>query len=58
MRNKFVLKEPYLGEPVYNDALSSMSNKDLDEVLRKFESEVRKEGQKEYPGKTLYGMIC
>ena len=35
---------------MYNEALSSMSNKDLDEVLRKFVSEVRKEGQKEYPG--------
>ena len=43
---------------MYNEALSSMSNKDLDEVLRKFVSEVRKEGQKEYPGKTSYEMIC
>ena len=54
MRNKLVLKEPYLGEPVYNEALSSMS----DEVLGKFAAEVRKKGQKEYPGKTLYEMIC
>ena len=57
-RNKLVLKEPYLGEPVYNEALSIMSNEDLDEVLGKFVAEVRKEGQKEYPGKTLYEMIC
>ena len=57
-RNKLVLKEPYLGGPVYNGALSSMSNEDLDEVLRKFVAEVRKEGQKEYPRKTLYEMIC
>ena len=46
MRNKLVLKEPYLGEPVYNEALSSMSNEDLDEVLGKFAAEVRKKGQK------------
>ena len=35
-----------------------MSNEDLDEVLGKFVAEVRKEGEKEYPGKTLYEMIC
>ena len=35
-----------------------MSNEDLDEVLGKFVAEVREEGQKEYPGKTLYEMIC
>ena len=57
-RSKLVLKEPYPGEPVYNEALSIMSNEDLDEVLGKFVAEVRKEGQKEYPGKTLYEMIC
>ena len=44
--------EPYLGEPLYNEVLSSMSNEDLDEALGKFVAEVRKEGQKEYPGKT------
>ena len=43
---------------MYNESLSSMSNEDLDEVLGKFVAEVRKEGQKEYPGKTLYEMIC
>ena len=57
-RSKLVLKEPYLGEPVYNEALSIMSNEDLDEVLGKYVAEVRKEGQKKYPGKTLYEMIC
>ena len=35
-----------------------MSSEDLDEVLGKFVAEVRKEGQKEYPGKILYEMIC
>ena len=43
---------------MYNEALSSMSNEDLDEVLGTFAVEVRKKGQKEYPGKTLYEMIC
>ena len=43
---------------MYNEALSSMSNEDLEEVLGKFVAEVRKEGQKKYPGKTLYEMIC
>lgn len=43
---------------MYNEALSSMSNENLDEVLGKFVAEVRKEGQKEYPGKTLFEMIC
>ena len=53
-----VLKEPYLGEPVYEKALSTMSDEELDDVLGKFVAEVRKEGQEEYPGKTLYEMIC
>ena len=57
-RNKLVLKEPYLGEPVYEKALSTMSDEELDDVLGKFVAEVRKEGQEEYPGKTLYEMIC
>ena len=35
-----------------------MSNEDLDEVLGKFVAEMRKEGEKEYPRKTLYEMIC
>ena len=56
-RNKLVLKEPYLGEPLYEKVLSSMSDEELDDVLGKFVTEVRKEGQ-EYPGKTLYEMIC
>ena len=43
---------------MYNEALSSTSNEDLDEVLGKVVAEVRKEGQKEYPGKPLYEMIC
>ena len=28
-RNKLILKEPYLGEPVYYEAMSSMSNENL-----------------------------
>ena len=51
-RNKLVWKEPYLKEPVYNEALSSISNEDLDEVLGKFVAKLRKERQNEYPGKT------
>ena len=43
---------------MYNEALSSVSNEDLHEGLGKFVAEVPKEGQKEYPGKTLYEMIC
>ena len=39
-------------------ALSSMSDEELYDVLGKFVAEVRKEGQEEYPGKTLYEMIC
>ena len=35
-RNKAVLKEPYLGEPMYHRALSSMFDEELDDVLRKF----------------------
>ena len=31
---------------------------DLHGVLGNFVAEVRKEGQKEYPGKTLYEVIC
>ena len=57
-RNKLVLKDPYLGEPVYEKALPSMSDEELDDVLGKFVAEVRKEGQEEYPGKTLCEMIC
>ena len=57
-RNKLVLKKPYLGEAVYNKALSSMSNEDLNKVPEKFLAEVQKEGQKECPGKTKYEMIC
>ena len=43
---------------MYNEALSSMSIEDLHGVLGNFVPEVRKEGQKEYPGKTLYEVIC
>ena len=42
---------------MYNEALSNMSNEDFDEVLGKFVAEVRKKGQKEYPGRTLYELI-
>ena len=45
-RNKPVLKEPYVGEPVYNDAVSSMSNEDLDEVLGKFVAKCRRKHKK------------
>ena len=43
---------------MYNEALSSMSIEDLHGVLGNFVAELRKEGQKEYPGKTLYEVIC
>ena len=43
---------------MYNEALSSMFDEDLDEVLGKFVAEVRKEGQKEYPRKSLYEIIA
>ena len=56
-RNEAVLREPCLGQPVYHEPLSSMSDEELDDVLGKFVAEVRKEGQEEYPEKTLYEMI-
>ena len=43
---------------MYNEALSSISNEDLDEVLGKLVAKVRKERQNEHPGKTLYEIIC
>ena len=42
---------------MYEKALSCMSDEELNDVLGKFVAEVRKEGQEEYPGKTLYEMI-
>jgi uncharacterized protein YggL (DUF469 family) len=57
-RNKTVLSDPYLGETVVNETLESMSDDELDEALAKFVSEVRKTDGEEYPGKTLYEMIC
>ena len=50
MRKKLVLKEPYLGEPVYNE--------DFDEVLGKFVTEVRMEGQIEYCTQAYFRIEC
>ena len=35
-----------------------MSEEDLDFFLGRFVAEVRKEDEQEYPGKTIYEMIC
>ena len=43
---------------MYDEALENMSDEELDDVLGKFVSEVRKEDKEEYPGKTLYEMMC
>lgn len=57
-RNKSVVDEAYLGEAVIKNSLENMSDDEMDEVLAKFVSEVRKADGKEYPGKTLYEMVC
>ena len=54
-RNKLILKEPYLGQPV---SMRQCQACPVRTSTRKFVDEVRKEGQKEYPGKTMYEMIC
>lgn len=44
VRNKFVLKEFYFGEFVYEKVLLSMLDEEFDDVLGKFVVEVWKEG--------------
>ena len=56
-RNEAVNKISYSGEPLINENLDEMSDEQLDFVLARFISEVRKEDGQEYPGKTLYEMI-
>ena len=53
-----MLKVENSGEPVLNQRIDKMSNDDLDFFLGRFVAEVRKEDGQEYPGKTIYEMIC
>ena len=57
-RNEAVLKVENSGEPVLNQRIDEMSDEDLDFFLGRFVAEVRKEDGQEYPGKTIYEMIC
>ena len=57
-RNEAVLKVENSGEPVPNQRIDEMSDEDLDFFLGRFVAEVRKEDGQEYPGKTIYEMIC
>ena len=57
-RNEAVLKVENSGEPVLNQRIAEMSDEDLDFFLARFVAEVRKEDEQEYPGKTIYEMIC
>ena len=57
-RNEAVLKAEHSGEPVLNQRIDEMSDEDLDFFLARFVAEVRKEDGQEYPGKTIYEMIC
>ena len=41
-----------------NQRIDEMSDEDLDIFLARFVAEVRKEDGQEYPGKTIYEMIC
>ncbi|XP_067029455.1 uncharacterized protein [Acropora muricata] len=56
--NEAVLKVENSGEPVLNQRIDEMSDEDLDFFLGRFVAEVRKEDGQEYPGKTIYEMIC
>ena len=53
-----MLKVENSGEPVLNQRIGKMSDEDLDFFLGRFVAEVRKEDGQEYPGKTIYEMIC
>ena len=57
-RNEAVLKVESSGETVLNQRIDEMSDEDLDCFLGRFVAEVRKEAGQEYPGKTIYEMIC
>ena len=53
-----MLKVENSGEPVLNQCIDEMSDEDLDFFVGRFVAEVRKEDGQEYPGKTIYEMIC
>ena len=57
-RNEAVLKQSYSREPQINENIEEMSEEQLDFVLARFVSEVKREDGNEYPGKTLFEMIC
>ncbi|XP_067029693.1 uncharacterized protein [Acropora muricata] len=57
-RNEAVLKVENSGEPELNQRIDQTSDEDLDFFLGRFVAEVRKEDGQEYPGKTIYEMIC
>ena len=53
-----MLKAEYSSEPVLNQRIDEMSDEDLDFFFARFVAEVRKQDEQEYPGKTIYEMIC
>ena len=53
-----MLKAEYNSEFVRNQHIDEMSDEDLDFLLARFLSGVRKDVGQEYPGKTIYEMIC
>ena len=53
-----MLKFENSGEPELNQRIDEMSDEDLDFFLGRFVAEVRKKDGQEYPGKTIYEMIC
>ena len=53
-----MLKAENSGEPLLNQRIDETSDVDLDFFLRRFVAGVRKEDGQEYPGKTIYEMIC
>ena len=57
-RNEAALIQSYSGELQINENIEEMSGERLDFVLARFVSEVKREDGNEYPGKTLYEMIC
>ena len=57
-RNEAVLKQSYSGERQINENIEEMSEEQLDFVLARFVSEVKREDGNQYPGKTFYEMMC
>lgn len=53
-----MLKDDYSGEHLLEKTLDEMSDKDVDFFLARFVAEVRKQDGQDYPGKTIYEMIC